>query len=416
MKTSKALIMVIAGVLILFNASIVYSWGTISVPIAEAFSWGKSEISLVFMVMISFFCLGGLTSGKLIRKIKPGSLMAGAAFSFLGGFAIASYAQGLILMLLAFAVLCGFAAGLLYNSVISTVTRFFPQKQAFVSGILMMGFGSGSFLIGKLFQSLTPLDADGWRISFRLAALVAFAIVLPLSFFFRSRMPQVEKNQFFDPLNRDVKSMLKSQEFWLFFFWAVTISAAGLVIVAQVAGLARAIDSQISYSNIALLGGAFAIMNGLGRIAGGKIYDHKGTRFSMALVNLTFLFALVLLVVSVFAKQFIWMLVSNILFGYAFGSIPAINSGFVASRFGKAHFPENLSAMTVNLLVASILSSASGYLFDIFGGYLPSFIIMLVYILVAVFLNRSLNQKTSRISVQTTPQALNSRQENFLEE
>ena len=161
-----------------------------------SFGWGKSEISLVFMVMISFFCLGGLTSGRLIRRISPGSLMIGAAFSFLGGFAIASFARGLTLILLAFAVLCGFAAGLLYNSVISSTTRYFPQKQAFVSGILMMGFGSGSFLIGKLFQVFTPLDVDGWRISFRVAALVAFAIVLPLSSFFRTCMPQLEKREF----------------------------------------------------------------------------------------------------------------------------------------------------------------------------------------------------------------------------
>ena len=404
MKPSKASIMVIAGVLILFNASIVYSWGTISVPIAEAFAWGKSEISLVFMVMVSFFCLGGVTSGQLIRKVSPGTLMAAAAFSFLGGFAIASFAQNLVLMLLAFAVLCGFAAGLLYNSVISTVTRYFPLKQAFVSGILMMGFGSGSFLIGKLYQVFTPLDVDGWRISFRVAALVAFAIVLPLSFFFRTRMPQLEKGQTPDPLNMNVKAMLKSGEFWLFFFWAVTISAAGLIVIAQVAGLARAIDSQISYSSIAALGGIFAILNGLGRIVGGKIYDHKGSRFSMALVNILFLLALALLVISVFAKQITWMLVSNALFGYAFGSIPATNSGFVASRFGKTHFPENLSAMTVNLLAASILSSASGYLFDAFGGYLPSFIIMLAYILIAVTLNLSLNRKTRQITVEVISQ------------
>ena len=394
MKPGKATLMVIAGVLILFNASIVYSWGTISVPIAEAFGWGKSEISLVFMVMISFFCLGGLTSGQLIRKISPGSLMAAAAFSFLGGFAIASFAQSLALMLLAFALLCGFAAGLLYNSVISTVIRFFPAKQAFVSGILMMGFGSGSFLIGKLYQVFTPLDVNGWRISFRAAALVAFAIVLPLSFFFRTPMPQLEKGPSSDPLNMDVRAMLKTGEFWLFFFWAVTISAAGLVVIAQVAGLARAIDSQISYSSIAALGGIFAILNGLGRIAGGKIFDLKGFRFSMAMVNFVFLLALALLVFSVFTKQINLMFASNALFGYAFGSIPAINSGFVAFRFGKTHFPENLSAMTVNLLAASMLSSASGYLFDAFGGYVPSFIIMLVYILIGVFLNLTLNRKT----------------------
>ena len=202
----------------------------------------------------------------------------------------------------------------------------------------------------------------------------------------------------------NVKAMLRSQEFWLFFFWAVTISAAGLVVIAQVAGLARAIDSQVSYSSIAALGGIFAIMNGLGRIAGGKIFDLKGARFSMALVNFIFLLALALLVFSVYAKQIAWMLVSNALFGYAFGSIPAINSGFVAFRFGKMHFPENLSAMTVNLLAAAMLSSASGYLFDLFGGYLPSFIIMLVYILIAVVLNLSLNRKMRQISAKYIPQ------------
>jgi OFA family oxalate/formate antiporter-like MFS transporter len=177
-----------------------------------------------------------------------------------------------------------------------------------------------------------------------------------------------------------------------------------LVIIAQVAGLARAIDSQISYSMIAALGGVFAIFNGLGRIAGGKIYDHKGTRFSMGVVNAIFLLALALLVWSVYARQIGMMLFANVLFGYAFGSIPAINSGFVSSRFGAMHFPENLAAMTVNLLVASILSSASGVLFDLFGGYLPSFVIMLVFILIAIFLNSSLNQKMRENPVELMSQ------------
>jgi OFA family oxalate/formate antiporter-like MFS transporter len=408
MRSGKATLMVVAGVLILFNASIVYSWGTVSVPIADAFGWGKSEISLVFMVMMAFFCVGNLTSGRLIRSIRPGGLMAAAAFSFLGGFVIASFAQGLALMLLAYAVLCGFAAGLLYNSVISSATRFFPGKQAFISGILMMGFGAGSFLIGKLFQVFTPQGVDGWRISFRVSALVAFAIIMPLSFFFRIHMPQAEKGQSSDPMNLDLKAMLRTEEFWLFFFWAVAVSAAGLIIVAQVAGLAKAINSQISYSTIAALGGIFAILNGLGRIVGGKIFDSKGTTFSMMLVNSTFLLALGLLVFSVSTKQINLMMASNALFGYAFGSIPAINSGFVASRFGKMHFPENLSAITLNLLAASILSSASGYLFDIYGGYLPSFIIMLVYILIGVILNLALNRKTQANFRESLPDRVNS--------
>jgi OFA family oxalate/formate antiporter-like MFS transporter len=407
MRSGKATLMVLAGVLILFNASIVYSWGTVSVPISDAFGWGKSEISLVFMVMMAFFCVGNLTSGRLIRSIRPGGLMVAAAFCFLGGFAIASFAQGLALMLLAFAVLCGFAAGLLYNSVISSITRFFPGKQAFISGILMMGFGAGSFLIGKLFQVFTPQGVDGWRISFRLAALVAFAIIMPLSFLFRVRMPAITESPTPDHKNIKLKAMLQTAEFWLYFAWTIAMSATGLIIVAQVAGLARTINADISYSSIAALGGVFAILNGFGRIAGGKIFDSKGTRFSMTLVNSVFLLALGLLVFSVSTKQINLMMASNVLFGYAFGSIPAINSGFVASRYGRMHFPENLSAMTVNLLAASILSSASGYLFDIFGGYLPSFIIMLVYILIGVILNLMLIRKTQANFSASSPDRVN---------
>ena len=43
------------------------------------------------------------------------------------------------------AALVGFAAGLVYNAVLSTVTRWFQDKQGIISGLLLMGFGIGGF-------------------------------------------------------------------------------------------------------------------------------------------------------------------------------------------------------------------------------------------------------------------------------
>ena len=59
----------------------------------------------------------------------------------------------------------------------STMVRWFPDRPGLISGVLLMGFGGGSFLIGKLYQAWTPTGVGGWRTSFLVLGIVCFAVL-----------------------------------------------------------------------------------------------------------------------------------------------------------------------------------------------------------------------------------------------
>ena len=76
-------------------------------------------------------------------------------------------------------------AGFSYNAVMSTMSAWFPDKQGLISGILLMGFGLSSFIIGKIFAAVTPSDgSDVWRSTFRVLGILTFIVLIVASFFF----------------------------------------------------------------------------------------------------------------------------------------------------------------------------------------------------------------------------------------
>jgi len=80
------------------------------------------------------------------------------------------------MLYLSFGVLCGLASGFSYNAVMSSISRWFPDKQGLISGILLMGFGIGAFLIGKLYQAFTPDTTGAWRTSFLVLGGAIFVV------------------------------------------------------------------------------------------------------------------------------------------------------------------------------------------------------------------------------------------------
>ena len=86
---------------------------------------------------------------------------------------------------LGFGVLCGLGAGFAYNAVMSTMSLWFPDKQGLISGILLMGFGLSSFIIGKVFAAVTPSDGtDKWQSTFRVLGIIIVIVMVICSFFF----------------------------------------------------------------------------------------------------------------------------------------------------------------------------------------------------------------------------------------
>lgn len=72
MRSASRWIYVAVGCVVLLFSGLVYAWSVLSGPIAAEFPrWTTAQLSLTFTIVMSFFCLGGLTCGALSARISP---------------------------------------------------------------------------------------------------------------------------------------------------------------------------------------------------------------------------------------------------------------------------------------------------------------------------------------------------------
>lgn len=174
----------------------------------------------------------------------------------------------------------------------------------------------------------------------------------------------------------DTVSMLKTPSLWLFYLWAVLLSAAGLVLVSQASGIAREIGAGISAGTIATVVGLISIFNGIGRVIFGGMFDKAGRSRTMQTVNALFLVTAAILVAALKLGSFPVLVAGFIIGGMSYGGVTPANSAFVTSYYGMKHYSMNLSVVVPNLLFASFGSTIAGVLYDATKSYFSVYLMI----------------------------------------
>ena len=386
MKHLNRWVYAIVGVIVLLFAGLVYAWSVLSTPIAAEFAdWSKAQLSMTFTIVMIMFCIGSLLCGLLTGKLSAKMAVRIGAVLFLLGFFLASRTQSLAMLYIGFGVLCGLSSGLCYNAVMSTMVRWFPDRPGLISGVLLMGFGGGSFIIGKLYQAWTPVEIGGWRASFLVMGIIIFVVLAICSFFFVA--PGAD---FVAPAAKNSKAavkiagkeykpleMVKKPSFWLYYVWAIALSAAGLALISQASSVVWEASASQTAGAVATIVGLISICNALGRVLFGGMYDKYGRSLSMQLVNILFIVTSGVLILALTAKSVVVVIIGFILGGLAYSGITPTNSAFCRSYFGPANYPVNFSLINSNLIFASFGSTISGALFDASGSYNATFFLII---------------------------------------
>ena len=386
MKHLNRWVYAIVGVIVLLFAGLVYAWSVLSTPIAAEFTdWSKAQLSMTFTIVMIMFCIGSLLCGLLSGKLSAKMSVRIGAVLFLLGFFLASRTQSLAMLYIGFGVLCGLSSGLCYNAVMSTMVRWFPDRPGLISGVLLMGFGGGSFIIGKLYQAWTPAEIGGWRTSFLVMGIIIFVVLAICSFFFVA--PGAD---FVAPAAKNGKAavkaagkeykpleMVKKPSFWLYYVWAIALSAAGLALISQASSVVWEASASQTAGAVATIVGLISICNALGRVLFGGMYDKYGRSLSMQLVNILFIVTSGVLILALTAKSVVVVIIGFILGGLAYSGITPTNSAFCRSYFGPANYPVNFSLINSNLIFASFGSTISGALFDASGSYNATFFLII---------------------------------------
>lgn len=393
MKHLNRWVYAIIGVIVLLMAGLIYAWSVMSKPIAASRpEWTTAQLSLTFTIVMAFFCLGSLVAGILSKKVNPKIYVLLAGIFMFFGFFIASFTgESRAMLYIGFGVLCGFGAGLAYNAVMGTICAWFPDKQGLISGILLMGFGLSSFIIGKVYTAMTPTDGtDNWQNTFKIFAVIILVVLVICCFFFvkpgkdfAPPAPKRKKTVREPACDVNTITMLKTRSFWLTYVWAIMVSAAGLALVGQASGIATEVGTTASDGTIATVVGMISIMNGIGRVIYGAMFDKVGYKLTMIVDMASFIIASLLLIAALTSGSFFLIIVGFLVGGFAYGGVTPMQSAIVSDFYGRTYYSVNFSVIVTNLLIGSFASTIAGKLYDMSQSYMSTIYMMIIVTVVS---------------------------------
>lgn len=378
---------IVFGIAILLFSGIIYGWTILSGYIALEFpNWSSSALALAFTIGVAFFCLGGLVSALSGKKLSAKSKLLIAAVMFLIGFGGASQTSSLAGLYLTYSVFCGSGAGFAYNAIMTTVPLWSPNNQGFLSGAMLMGFGSSSLIICSAFTAFTPDTVGAWRTSFLALGVCIFVIMMVGAFIIRLPETTVKAGAVAtsEQKNYTPTQMLKTIAFWQYFIWVLLISLVGLAVIGQARGIIDLLDSGLSTSGIVLAVGLISIFNGLGRIFFGAISDKYGWRVAMIGINCLAICSVLVIICGIMLNSVIVLVPALWFVGSCFGGGACMCAVYIKQFFGMKYFSINFQLVLLNLLISSFGGTIAAMLYDISGGYISTCVVLLVCTAVAM--------------------------------
>ncbi len=351
----RRILMLGYGTLVMLCLGLIYGWSIFVAPLEAEFGWLRSETSMTFTISMTFFCLGGVIASVLARKIGIKVTFAIAAALILLGFFVASRVETVLMLYLGYGVSCGAGVGMAYNVLLGIMSRYFPDKPAFASGVLLMGFGCGGMVLGTIATSL--MDSIGWRSTFLMFGLLFFVVVIVAAIFMRMPRegdelpaPKVH-NRGGEGLDLPPKQIIKRKAFWLQFLWASLLPAGGLIIIGNAAPIFAELGAD---SLTAALGvGVLSVSNGLGRVILGIVYDKFGRNVSVRVITAGYTLAILTIILAWQLSSIAILFVAFIIMGMAYGSVPTMSPAFIQDFYGRTYFGTNLSIFNLSIMASS---------------------------------------------------------------
>lgn len=354
------------GTLSLLFLGLVYAWSIFATPLDKAYGWGASALSITFSISIIMFVIGGFVSSLIMKRTSPkttlliSALCMGFGFSMTGLFS----PQGIWVVYVFYGLFIGTGCGFGYNTLLSAVNAWFPDRVGFSSGTLLLGYGTGALILGSLADIL--MTRLGISSTFYILGLVGVVLLIPIGL--SLKLPDGDIAYYFPKKSADTQEagqetysftphdVARSGLFWVFILFIVTICTVCLTLIGSSKQGALTLNVDAGFAT--LLVGLVSTVNGCSRILWGIFYDRFGLVKSMLLLSCAALVATLLLVSAFSSLAGSIYIGGALLMGACFGGCPVLVSSFTMTRFGPGNYPMNLGVATVNMIPASLLSSA----------------------------------------------------------
>lgn len=369
--------------LILFGCAVIalcngllYLWSVYVIPMCQQLGWQTNQVALMGNTMVATLCLGGFIGGQLLPKVGPRACGILGAVLFGGFMFISSFVTTPAMMYVTYGLLSGTGCGILYNSMMFTLGKWFPDKRGLAMGVYLGIFGLSATIWSKPVSHL--LTEIGVKSTMRLTGLAFFAAILLISLFILRDPPEGWMPEGYTPSVKSsgsarsvtVKQGLRTKTFWMITAAQVLLVITYNFISAYVSVFLveeKSLTAEFAVTVVALMGiGSFT-----GRICGGIFADKLGNK---AAYSIGCLASIVSLLVLIPARGAIAIKLMFFVTAFGYGSRTPVYGTLAVDNFGA----KNSSAMAgLTNLFTITTSLGSGFItaaiHSATGSYIPAF-------------------------------------------
>jgi len=392
MKTAKLIRwprLVIGGIA-LMCAGIVYAWSILKAPFESV--WNSEQLGLNYTLTVCFFCVGGLISGLISKKTTALlRLILSGVLLFLGFF-ITSRLIGsqldsgsAFLLFLSYGVLAGMGIGFAYNTVIGVTSAWYPDKTGLCTGTLLMCFGLGSLILGRLSAVLGSPDSIGWKNTYIVLAIVIGVILVAAAFLVKrppagTEFPKakaIKKSGRSEPIkDYSAPEMLKRLSFYQIFVMVTLVASSGSAVNSFAKDIMKDVNAVESVAITMAV--VLPLFNGFGRIASGWLYDGIGLRKTTCIIGALAVTGPVVVVLALAMNSLALCVVGLCLCLMSYGTGSTVLTVYGASFYGPMSYSLNISILMLVLIPAPFAATIAGRIKDATGGFSNAFIILIV--------------------------------------
>ena len=350
-------------------------WGVVVIlPEVQAeFGVDRSDASMPYTLTMVGFAAGNVLIGRYVDRLGIVVPIIAAAVAMGIGFAGASAVQNIWLFALLQGVFIGIGTAASFGPLIADVSHWFLKRRGVAVALCACGNYIGGTIWPLVVQAL--MDANGWRFTYLVIAVVVVVTMVPLALMLRRPPPMMDEIPVADastPVATDRKTIDLSQRSLMILLsiagiaCCVAMSMPQVHIVAYCADLGYGAARGAEMLSLMLAGGAGT------RVVSGFIADYIGGVRTLLIGSV--LQGLALLFYLPF-DGLVSLYVISLMFGLAQGGIVPSYAIIV-----REYMPAKVAAERVGFLIMmTIVGMAfggwtSGWIFDMTGSYQAAFL------------------------------------------
>lgn len=409
-----------AGAFTALGTGAIYMWSIFNKPLMEEFGFTTSKVSMIYSLFLLASCFSSMLAGWLQRHTQPRFIVLGAGVLFGLGWFCSGFADNLPMLYLFYSGFAGAGNGMLYNTIVAVVTKWFPDKRGLANGVCIGAIGLGPMIFAPAGNWL--IETFDVSTAFHIVGAVWLVVYLAFSWLLyvpsagwtpkgwsekdikadddipvsaaanatasgavriqddnvgletghtKRTTKEIEKLSGQREVPFSSTQMVKQPLFYVLFAALMVSSTSGLMVTGHASDIGQEL-AHLTASEGAIMVSVMAFGSFLGRFGFGFISDAIG-RYNALIISLV-INAMVMVLLLGHATTFVAFLLAVSVVGACFGGTMSIVPAIVGDAFGSANFGQNYSFVYPGYTVASFIGPmVAASTVETLGTYVPAF-------------------------------------------